>query len=175
MRSSNKEELVLVGKITGAHGIKGEVKMLPYGGMDDFAFKTIFTSLKGVKTERAVTRVRVHKGVFILELENLSDRTEAESFTGQEVFVRKAELPELEEDEFYYFDLVGMEVNTDDGRKLGSVEGIIETGSNDVLQVTGPFGEVLVPVIEGSQIKVDEEKRQITVHLLEGLLPGEGE
>lgn len=226
MRSSNREDIVPVGRITGAHGIKGEVRLQGYSPLDDLDFETVyltgpragvrtgdaaaaavapqpaagagmkglFGSLEPVKTgakpdlkrppkrpqTRAadtgpvrydVLRARFNKGHFILELDGVTDRNTAEALVGCEVSVMRDELPELSEDEFYHSELLGMEVVTDDGKRLGLITEIMPTGSNDVFVVKGAYGEVLIPSIEASEIKIDRAARSVTVHLLEGLLP----
>lgn len=226
MRSSNREDIVPVGRITGAHGIKGEVRLQGYSPLDDLDFEAIyltgqragirtgdaaaaavapqpvagagmkglFGSLEPVKTgakpdikrpskrpqTRAadagpvryeVLRARLNKGHFILELDGVTDRNTAEALVGCEVSVEKGDLPALSDDEFYHSELLGMEVVTDDGKRLGLITGIMPTGSNDVFVVKGAYGEVLIPSIEASEIKIDRAARSVKVHLLEGLLP----
>ena len=237
MRSSNKEDIVTVGRITGAHGIRGEVRLQGYSPLDDLDLESIFltgpragirtgdavkpvaapepapqagsgmkvlfgsleTDITGSKGAHAgpslkkparkepprtdladagpfryeVTRARFNKGHFILELDGVTDRNTAEALVGCEVYVRKDDLPELEEDEFYHTELIGMEVVTDDDKHLGRITEILPTGSNDVFVVKGAYGEVLIPSIEASEIKIDKAARSVTVHLLEGLLPDE--
>ena len=169
----NKDEILPVGRITGVHGIKGEIKVALYGDLEGIRWTTVFLTGKEKNEERRVERVRPHKGALILVLEGLTTRTEAEGLVGLEISLRKGDLPELEEDEYYYSDLVGMEVWADDGRRLGTVTNIIATGSNDVLEVHGDLGEVLIPAIEDALLRVDLETNRITVHLLEGLVPDE--
>lgn len=171
----NKDGLVPIGKIIGAHGIKGEVKVFPYGELEDFELKTVLVSAKEAVKSFTVKRVRKHKEVYILELEGVSVRNDAEALIGAEVGVPKDELPELDEDEYYYMDLVGMDVMTDEGKYLGSISNVIATGSNDVFEVDGPFGTVLIPALDNIIIEVDAVGRKVTVRLMEGLLPGETE
>ncbi|MBI5455193.1 MAG: 16S rRNA processing protein RimM [Deltaproteobacteria bacterium] len=175
MRSLNKDGLVPIGKIIGAHGIKGEVKVFPYGELEDFELKTVLVSAKEAVKSFTVKRVRKHKDFYILELEGVSVRNDAEALIGAEVRVPKDDLPELDEDEYYYMDLVGMDVMTDEGKYLGSITNVIATGSNDVLEVDGPFGSVLIPALDNIIIEVDAVGRKVTVRLMEGLLPGETE
>lgn len=170
----SKKELIPVGSITGVHGIKGEVKVTLDGELDDFEWTAVFlTGKKGLCEKRAVLRVRPHKGCLIVALEGCTTRNDAEALVGLDVELPKDDLPELDEDEFYYTDLIGMDVVTDDGVSLGTVTNIFPTGSNDVLEVTGDRGEVLIPAIEQTVLGVDLETNRVTVHLLEGLLPDE--
>ncbi|MBI5643891.1 MAG: 16S rRNA processing protein RimM [Deltaproteobacteria bacterium] len=169
------KDIIPVGKIIGLHGIKGEVKVFPYGDLDDFEWSTILITGKGEPLSINVKRARKQRESLIFELEGISTRNDAEVLVGLEISVPKDELPELDEDEYYYFDLVGMEVWTDDGKSLGRIKNVISTGSNDVLEVSGPLGEVLIPALENIVLEVDELNRKVTVKLLEGLLPGETE
>ncbi len=172
----NKEdETIPVGRITGAHGVRGEVKVAPYGDLEEVEWKTVYIASGKFSRPFEVRRARLHKGQLIFELEGLTDRDSALALVGGELCIRKVELPELSEDEYYYSDLVGARVLTDDGRDLGRVKEIIPTGSNDVLVASGRYGEVLIPAIEGVVLEVDIEGKLVTVHLLEGLLPQEPE
>jgi len=169
----SKDETISIGRITGPHGIKGEVRLLPYGPLDD-AFDWSGISLKTKKgdTPCNITGVRAHKDGYLITIAGYADRNAAEGLTGTELNVKRAALPPLEENEFYTFELVGAQVVTDDGRSLGSVTGIIVTGSNDVLEVNGPNGETLIPMIEQTILKIDIANRLITVFLMEGLETG---
>lgn len=168
----NKEELIPIGRITGAHGIKGEVKLAPYGPLDELALNVVYIQGPGSEPEpRRIIARRVHKGVYLVVLEGVPDRNGAEALAGREVLVPRSELPEAGEDEFYHSDLVGMEVVTEDGRLIGRVRNIFPTGGNEVIEATGPFGDVLIPVIESVIIRVDAGEGKITVRLMEGLLP----
>lgn len=157
----------------GVHGIKGEIKVLPYGDLEGLKWETLY--IAGKDRAYRLTRVRKHKAVFIVEIEGFSRREDVEPLTGLEVSAPREDLPGLQEDEYYYSDLIGMEVASDDGRVLGRVINIISTGSNDVLEVKGPFGDVLIPAIEEAIVEVDVEKKKVIVRLLEGLLPGDNE
>lgn len=168
----SNEELIPIGRITGAHGIRGEVKLAPYGPLDDIQWGTVYIARGGTAPEeRKVLSFRMHKGVYLVFLEGVPDRNAAEALSGLEVFVYKSAVPEAGEGEYYYGDLVGMEVFTEEGKFIGRVDNVFSTGGNDVFETSGPFGEVLIPAIESVIIRIDPEKRKITVRLMEGLLP----
>lgn len=168
----SKEELIPIGRITGAHGIRGEVKLAPYGPLEDLQWAVVYVAERGRAAEpRKVVSHRVHKGVYLVFLEGVPDRNTAETLAGAEVLVEKSCLPEPAEDEYYYADLVGMEVFTEEGKYVGKVENVFATGGNDVLETYGPHGEVLIPAIESVIVLVEPGKNRITVRLMEGLLP----
>lgn len=172
---SKEEELVRVARITGVHGIKGELKATPYGELDSVQWDAAFLSGKGEDKPVRVLRVRRHKGSWLFLLEGCVDRTAAEALVGLWMAVRRSDLPPPGKDEYYYFDLVGMEVLSEDGAAIGSITGVISTGGNDVLEVSGPLGEVLIPAVEDIIVRVEPEGRRIIVRLIEGLLPEQSE
>lgn len=168
MRSLNKKEVILVGKIIGVHGVKGSVKVLSYREFDLTDLRALFVNR--MQKSFAVKGIRRHKGIFIIELEGYTDRNSSELLVGSEVSITKDQLPGLSEDEYYLHDLEGLDVWADDGRRLGSITNVFSTGSNDVIEVKGPFGEVLLPSITEVIKEVDLKGRRLVVHLLEGLL-----
>jgi len=166
---TKQDEIIAVGRITGAHGIRGEIRVTPYASLDKAVWKSVYVRGHGGDRRMEATRVRPNKGVLIIALKGLTDRNAAEELSGLELCMRKADLPALDEDEYYYTDLIGSSVVTDDGVELGVVKDIIPTGGNDVLEVSGPRGTILIPAIEDVVLEVDMDKSRITVHLLEGL------
>jgi len=164
---------VAVGRITGVHGVRGELKVAPYVDACDFDFNAVFISGREGRPLK-VLRARPHKAVFLLELEGIVDRDEAGALVGAEVCVPRSALPPPVEGEYYHSDLIGMEAWTDEAVFLGRIAGIITTGGNDVFEVEGPLGEVLIPAIEDVVLRVDTQARRITVHLLDGLVPERG-
>jgi 16S rRNA processing protein RimM len=171
----NKDDTVRLGKITGAHGVAGEIKMLPYGPPEDVAglagstFKRLFINGNPYPIKGA----RKHKEAVLFKLAGIGKREEAEALRGSEVYVRREEIPLLPEGEYYWFELIGMEVRAEDGRDLGRILNIFPTGSNDVYEVRGPLGEILIPAIEGVVLRVEKEKNRMTIRIPEGLLPEE--
>ena len=195
MRYSNKDELVAVGRVAGLHGVRGEVRVLLFGGVDEFPWKTLIpgpapgaegragadeTAGAGGVEEKgglpetlAVIGVRRHKGMFLVFFKGFETREAAAALHGRELFVKKEDLPELPSDEIYQHDLIGVKVKTDDGRDLGAVTGIVPTGAVDVLEIRGPLGEVLVPMAGDFIVSMDLERNEMVVRLIEGLLPEE--
>lgn len=113
---------------------------------------------------------RPHKGVLLIKLEGVEDRDDAEELRGMLVQVPVEEAVPLEEGEYYHFQLIGVDVETETGEWLGRVADVIATGAADVIVVRGPRGEVLLPAIEDVILELDTEEREMTVHLLPGML-----
>ncbi|MDH4226300.1 MAG: ribosome maturation factor RimM [Deltaproteobacteria bacterium] len=173
--------LIPAGRIAGVHGVKGELKIRVYAESEEETkdFITSVASKWGRVTvdgvEYEVTGLRGHKGFLLTTLKGVDDRNKAETFVGKDVLVSEDLLPKLDDGEFYMYELVGLSVYADDGRYIGKVCNIFSTGANDVYEVKGPLGEVLIPAIENVVLDVDLEEKKITVHLLEGLIADEAE
>ncbi len=165
------KEYTEIGRITGLHGVRGEVKFIPYGEIEDFLWKAVFVEKKKGLTQIEIEKTRRHKSGFLILFKGYSTIESSRELVGLEVMVSKTDVPDLPEGEYYHSDLLGLEVITDEAKPLGKITGIISTGANDVITVEGPDGEVLIPVTEETIKEVDIEGNRITVHLLEGLLP----
>lgn len=166
-------ELVLLGKVAGTHGIRGELKVVAYSGEYDtlatlgtFFLKGPTGELKGFPLES----VRIHGNRAIVRLKGFSDINQVAHLTGHEVLVCRDQLPDLEEGEYYWHDLLGLSVATLAGDRLGTVTDIISTGSNDVYVVTDGERECLIPATEEVVREIDLNRGTMTVSPLEGLL-----
>lgn len=165
------KEYTVIGRITGLHGVRGEVKFIPYGEIKAFSWKTVFLEEKGAQRALEIESTRRHKAGFLILFKGYSSRDSSKELVARDVRVPGAEVPRLPEEEYYHSDLVGLRVITDEGKPLGTVTEIIPTGASDVITVEGPDGEILIPVTDETIKEVDLEGNRITVHLLEGLLP----
>jgi len=163
--------MVPIGRFSTPHGVRGEIKFRPYEGIEDFIWGEVFVVINKSLRRLEVEKVRGQTGYFLLTLEGVTQREEAATLAGIEVSVPETELPEPQEGEYYYKDLVGLAVRTDDGQDLGRITRVFSAGhGNDVFEIQGPLGEVLVPVIAETIKEVNMEEKLVIVHLLEGLL-----
>jgi 16S rRNA processing protein RimM len=132
---TDQDELVPVGKIIGTHGIKGLLKVYSYSGNINSlqSAKTAFLKGKdGTLREYAVTRVSAHTGGFILGLDGFCDINQVQAMIGSELCLKLSQLPVPDEGEYYWRDLIGLAVHTDQGVELGTLVDIFETGSSDI-------------------------------------------
>jgi 16S rRNA processing protein RimM len=146
--------MVIMGKVVAAQGIQGWVKVQTF---TEYLDSLLDYDIWYVGNEQAwrplqVLDADVHGKVLVAKLEGIADRTAAEKYKGQLIAVPRTELPEQEEGEYYWSDLVGMKVVTLADETLGTVDTLLETGANDVLVVKGENGETLIPFI-GSVIQ----------------------
>jgi 16S rRNA processing protein RimM len=166
-----KSLLVAIGKATRAHGIRGAIKVFPYGEtLDEVeAGDTLFFLEGGAQHQLTVVSLSAQNRVWIAQFEEVCSRDEAEALAGKEILIPSERLPELPEGEYYQFQLIGLTVETREGRPLGTLSAVLETGSNDVYVVEGDGKEVLIPAIEEVVTKVDLPNGKIIVDLPEGL------
>lgn len=165
-----------IGVITGTHGIKGLVKVMPV--TDDPQRITQLNDVTAVmpdgqRRSLEITQGRIHKGMVLLGFKGLEDINLVESFKGAELYVDRQNAAPLSENEYYYADLVGMEVIllTDSGQEAyGKLTDVMETGPNQVFIVRRPDGkEVLIPSIRECIIEVNLDQAQMKVRLLPGM------
>ena len=153
-----------MGRIVGAFGVQGWIKVKPYtersDGLGEYA-RWVVGSADGWR-EMAVEEFELHAKGPVARLAGCGDRTAAQRLAGCEIAVPRAALGEAEEGTLYQVDLEGFEVLGEDGRKLGTVEGFIETASASVMVVQGGI-ERLIPFIASYVTSVDREARRITV------------
>ncbi len=163
--------LVPVGIIVRTHGIRGALKIHPYG-------ESLFELVAGDRLmlrsgqEAALTLVncRIQGKAVVCSFAEITSIDEAQPFVGQEVFLPVDSLPPTSDDEYYHFQLIGLIAETPDGDRIGILRTIIETGGNDVYVVDRDGKEILVPAIEGVICKVDLEAGKMVVDLPEGLV-----
>ena len=120
-----------------------------------------------VESNRTLTirTVSAHKKHFILSFESVDTFDEAKALAGSGVYIYKSSLPPLPEDEYYWVDLIGCRVITEDGVAVGTISRIIATGSNDVYVVTSEDDELLIPATTEAIKKVDITAKMITVNV----------
>lgn len=162
-------DMVLVGAITGAHGIRGEVKLRSFTA--DPAALAAYSPLETAKGARIeVQRMRPQKDGFIAILKGVTDRNAAEALKGTELFVPRERLPEPEEDEVYVHDLIGLPVHLADGSLLGEIVDVADYGAGDLIdvRVEGRKDTVLIPFADQYVLEADGKK--VVVDLPEGFL-----
>ena len=155
--SSSPRDRVLIGAVAGPHGVRGLVKLKCF--TEDPSRVASYGPITD-ETGRREFRIAVLgtvKGGVLARIEGVPDRTAAEAMKGTRLYVARAALPELSaENEFYHADLVGLGVETRDGRPLGRVRAVLNYGAGDVLEIENgkgsslllPFTEASVPVVD---------------------------
>ncbi len=169
-----KDEWLIVGKVIGTHGLRGDLKIKPFSGISSVlleAQRVLFQRKFETPISRLPTRATFHKGTVLMHLSGLDHIDAAQAMVGCDVLMSPDEFPQLPEDEFYWFELEGIVVEDRTRGHLGILEDLLTTGAHDIYVVNGPFGEVLIPAVEEFVIRIDMENRRMTVDLPEGLVP----
>ena len=145
---------ILLARIGAAHGIKGEVRVKPFGEADLLDQYGKLETGDGRKLK--ITRMRFQKSMLVVKFEGVNSRDEAEVLKDVELFVDRAKLPEPDEDEFYVSDLIGMLAVGENGEEIGTVKDVPNFGAGDMLEIEPvgggatyylPFTEAVVPKI----------------------------
>ena len=161
-----------VGRIVKSHGLKGRMKAISYLE-SDAKFKLLEEVFVRHGEQKAnlkkVKDIKLNKKYLSLELEGVEDIDAANALVGCQVLIPYDRLEELPEGEYYWRDIVGLKVVTEDGEILGRIEKIFSAGGNDVYVVTGGEREILLPAIADVVRKIDIENGRMVVRLLEGL------
>lgn len=166
------ERFMLIGRLAGPHGMQGGLKLISYAESLDVFMAGLPIRALGANGEEAVYEVgevRPQGRGAVLFLAGVTHRSQAEALAGFDLFIDKTKLPALAEGLYYWADLIGLEVVSVDGRFLGRLESIFETGSNDVYVVKGAGKEILVPALTSVVKAVDLTARRMEVDLPEGL------
>lgn len=155
------DDLITVGKVTGHFGVQGWLKVFSYTQpMENItAYRDWIVGeqlIKGIKAKK-------HGKTIVAYMQGVDNREKAAEFLGLEIKVSKAQLAELEDNEFYWHQLIGMQVIDTDREPLGKVVSMFETGANDVLVIEGEK-ELLIPfILDKTVIAVDLPSQTITV------------
>jgi 16S rRNA processing protein RimM len=169
----NPEETLLVGTITGAFGLRGQVKMRAITSEIEHLRRNIRTLYIGPKRQAyRLTQLHIPKpGTMVLTLQGVDTRTAAEDLRGAEVAIHERDAAPLAEDEYFIHQLYNLLVVTEEGAEIGRVREVLETGANEVLVVTrAGGGDALIPMIRDVIQQLDIAGGRIVIRPLEGLL-----
>ena len=160
------DEMIVVGRIVAPHGVRGDLRILPDTDRPEI-FKKLKTIYIGDKSFHVLS-ARPHKNVYILHVEGVDDRNMAETLISKLVEVPFGALPKRAEGTYYYFQLIGLEVVTEEGQPVGRLKEIMETGANNVYVIEAPNGkEILIPAIPSCVLSIDIDAGRMTVRLPE--------
>ena len=157
--------MVVVGRFGAPYGVKGWLNVTSYTDPLDnlVGYRPWFVDRRGSWSELTVTQTRPHRGGFVAQIVGIDDRNAAQALVGQAIGVPDSALPEAGEDEFYWKDLIGLDVVDQSGEVLGQVAELMETGANDVIVVRTAGTDILVPFVRHVVIDVDLRAKRIVV------------
>ena len=173
-----ERDLCPIGKVVKPHGVRGKIKVDCFGeDLHDFpSYREIFIK-DNLNRPRSyeILEVIPQPPRLILQLKGIERIEETKILIGKEIFVKKENLPDLEEKEYYWFEILGMVVETEKGKRIGRIKEIFPTGANDVYVVEGRNGEIFLPATEEVIQSIDRGKRVIKVLWMNGLWEEEDE
>ncbi len=167
----NSTQRVCLGIITGARGIRGEVRIRTFTERpEDISEYGPLTDETGARTFK-LSEPKPIKGGVAARIEGIADRSGAEDLKGTHLYVDRRSLPELDSEEFYHADLVGMRVTSEDGENIGTVAAVHDFGAGDVLEIDrGQEVSLFAPFTRDSIPLVDVEKRNLVLIAPPGLM-----
>ena len=164
-----KKEYLEAGKVVTTHGIRGEVKIMPYTDTPELLaeFDRLFI---GKNTdELIIERSRVFKNMVIAKIEGVDTPEAAEKLRNKLLYMHRDDL-ELDDDTYFIQDLIGIEVrDADSGKVYGTISDVMQTGANDVYVIKGSDREYLVPAIADVVVSTDIDENIMTIRPLDGL------
>ena len=165
-----------VGKIVNTHGVQGEVRVISKTDFADERYKignTLFLFQEGQVSplELKITSHRKHKNIDLLKFEGYYNINQVEPFKGSVLKVPESQLAELEENEYYFHEIIGCEVSTVEGEVIGTVKEILTPGANDVWVIQAKKGkDILIPYIDEIVKEIHVPTKKIIIDPMEGLL-----
>lgn len=171
------KQYLSVGYISKPHGIKGQVKVEPL--TDDVTrFKTmkhVFIEEAGIYVKYRIKERSIAPAYALLKLDGIDTPEDAEKYRNKTLWIERSQSRKLEKDEYFWVDLIGLDVVfSDNGKKLGTLDDIIATVSNDVYVIKTSKQEVLIPALK-QYVTIDMDNKTVFVHRqgLEEILPDE--
>lgn len=163
-----------IGQIVNTFGIKGMVKVKPF--TDDIKkrfdnLKKVYIQNKNDRKEYEIEEVKYHKEMVLIKFKGIDNPEDANLLRNYYLVVDRNDEEPLEEGTYYIVDMIGLEVYTDKGEKIGTLDDVFNSGSSDIYVVKNELGkQILLPAIEDVIKKIDMEQRKMIVHLIPGLI-----
>ncbi len=173
-----ERDLLPIGRVAKPHGVKGKIKVDYFGeDLNRFhLYREVFIKNPVGKLQTyEILEVIPQPPRLILRLKGIERIEEVESLVGKEILIERRSLPDLQEGEYYWFDILGMVVETPEGKRIGRVKEIFPTGANDVYVIEGKRKEIFLPATEEVIQSIDIKKGRMKVIRMEGLWEEEDE
>lgn len=163
MSAHYKSDIVIVGRFAGAYGIKGWLKLESFTHPKEniFSYHPWLIQEQGCWRQLSLAQIRNCDKKNLVQLNGIADRAQAINLAGSEIAVDKKNLPTTQEREFYWFEIINMQVLNEENKILGVVSGVTGTAANDVLSVESGARRYLIPYVPDVYIKCVDVKRKI--------------
>lgn len=161
------DKQIIIGKIVAPHGVRGDIRILPLTEKPDLFLDLDYLLLEGGK-KLTVKNARFQKRMILVTTKEITSMNEAELLRDKNIYIKAEDLPELEDDEFYVADLVGIPVYDLEGKQIGTFKDSLSTGSNDVYIIAVPGAkDILVPALKEYFKEINLAEKRIVVKLPE--------
>lgn len=156
------DELIAVGRVSRAHGVRGEVSVHPLTEVESRFAPGSVLSLEDGRT-LTVEASRPHQHRILVRFKETADRTAAERLRGQVLLVPESEVPPAPEDAFWVHEVVGLEVVTEDGAAVGRIREVLSNPANDIWVAERDGDDLLIPAVQDAVLSVDRDARRVVV------------
>lgn len=178
MVEQDPESLILIGRVFRAHGIRGELKVIPetdeperFSGLDQVYLGNSAGEAEPFEIDGARYQPKKHGISVVLKLSGIDTREAAETLGKTNIYAREDDLPPLEEDEVFLHDLIGMDVITEEGERVGVVEDVLEMPAHPVYVVRREgASKVMIPDVREIVLDIDQVNNTLVIKPIEGLL-----
>lgn len=158
----SKDDFILIGTVNKAHGMKGEVKIYCYseqpGNFSNYQHVILIDQTGNCSPHLKIKKSRTQGKMAITLLDTITDRNRAEHIEGMGVLIPKDDLPEAEQDEYYWHQLIGKTVINLNGESLGIIEEVFSNGAQDVMVVKSSVNELFIPIVADIVLNTDQER-----------------
>lgn len=161
-------DLIKIAKIVSSHGLNGEVKIFPY--TDDLNGFKEYKKIYVDGEELEIISQKIASKFIVLKLKGFDYIDDVKRLIDKDAFIDKAQMPSLEEGEYYIHELIAMEVYSEANEFIGTVKDVMETGANHVLVIDHGGKEALIPFVKAFIKELDLKNKKIKVKLIEGIL-----
>lgn len=167
-------ELITIGKVVRPHGVRGMLRVMPLTDVP-----TRFEQLKSIRLRTPggqpvsfeIERVQIHADAVLLKLRNIDSRNQVDALRNAEIVIERKDCLPLDDDAYYVFDLIGLQVVTTTGKPVGKIEDILAYPAHDVYVVSYGDTEYLIPAVKAIVKEIDLARSRMIIDPLPGLLP----
>jgi 16S rRNA processing protein RimM len=166
-------ELLLLGKVLKPHGLEGILRIQSFAesaGSFEKAGRLVLRKPGRPGSAFPVLSARPHKNIVLLRLDGLDSVEKAEEYKDAGVYIHKEDLDQIDEDEYFWYELIGLEVYLDTGSRIGTLTKVLATGANDVYVIQTGETEIMIPAIHDVIEEIDLDGKRMILTNMEGLL-----
>ncbi len=166
-------DLLCIGSISKPQGIRGELKVVSGLQLQDvfLSLEKVYLQHQGKKSEwKAVRNVRAQNEFFVLKLEDVQTRNDAELYRGYDLYVQKDQIPDMPENTYFVSELIGIHVQSKNGDVIGKIDDVLHMPAHDIYVINTGEDEILIPAVKEFVKQVDLENSRIIIQPIDGMI-----